>query len=82
MSVTVISKPNCPHCDGAKQLLASKSLSYDEVIIDVGQPKVDGQRYILAEDFKREHPEARTVPQVFIDGVRIGGFADLKRYLS
>ena len=82
MSVTIYSKPNCAYCEQAKHLLMSNHLAYDEVILDIGQQKMDGKTYVPLDEFKEQHPEAKSVPQVFIEGERIGGYIDLKRYLE
>lgn len=79
---TVYSKPNCTFCNQAKQLLASKSLEYKEIEIDVGQPKVLGKTYVAASVLKEKVPTARTVPQIFHDETHIGGFTELKEFLK
>jgi glutaredoxin len=79
---TVYSKPSCHLCSSAKLLLSYNDIEYDEIIIDVGQPKLKGQAYIDVAELRAKHPEVKSVPQVFIDGRRIGGYAELKKYLS
>jgi len=59
----------CPYCSGAKALLHSKNVSFDE--IDVTD---DPER--RAEMERLAH--RRTVPQIFIDGKGIGGFDDAR----
>lgn len=73
-SVTVFSMPNCPHCARAKQLLKSKNLSYEEVVVD-GSNKVTFStiRAVSGRD---------TTPQIFIDGKHIGGADDLEKYFA
>lgn len=82
---TVYSKPACPFCDQAKSLLRSKDLKYTEIILDVGQQKVHGQKYISRDDMLSTIPTARTMPQIMKEdtssAVHIGGFLELKRYL-
>lgn len=78
----VYSKPNCTYCNQAKQLLASKSLAYKEVEIDVGQQHILGKTYVPASVLKEKVPTARTVPQIFDDEKHIGGFTELKEYLK
>lgn len=79
---TVYSKPNCTFCNQAKQLLASKSLAYKEVEIDVGQQQLLGKTYVPASELKEKVPTARTVPQIFDGETHIGGFTELKEYLK
>jgi glutaredoxin len=82
MKATIYSKPSCPFCDQAKLLLERTDFETEEVIVDVGQQRVAGQRYISADELKALDPTIRSVPQVFIEGQRVGGFNELKRYLS
>ena len=69
--VLVYSKDYCPYCVAAKNLLKQKGVAFTEV--DVG---VEHDRY--EEMLKRAAPR-KTVPQIFIDGVGIGGFDDMKK---
>lgn len=82
----VYTKPNCTYCDQAKALLTSKGLPYQEFILDVGQPKVEGRTYVTRDQVLETFPGARTMPQVALvkDGnfQPIGGFTDLQGALS
>lgn len=79
---TVYSKPACPFCDQAKQLLDHNGIPYQVMHLDVGQPRQEGENYISREELLALVPSARTMPQIH-DGSRfIGGFADLKSYLQ
>jgi glutaredoxin 3 len=55
----------CPYCARARSLLKQKGIAYTEIDLDE-QP---GRR---AEMVERAHG-GRSVPQIFIDGVHIGG---------
>lgn len=73
MTLKVYSKPNCPQCQQAKALLEAKGIQYETLMLGI--------------DYNREElltiaPGARTVPQVMADGVLIGGFPELREYLS
>jgi glutaredoxin len=37
---------------------------------------------ILREDFTATFPEVRTAPFIIIDGVKVGGFEQLREYLD
>lgn len=82
----VYSKPNCPFCDQAKNLLRAQNLDYREIRFDVGQSKVEGAEYVNVAEFKAKYPDAKTAPQIFLeDGdnlVHVGGFAELRVRLS
>ena len=67
--VVIYTTNYCPYCSGAKALLRSKNVSFDE--IDVTD---DPER--RAEMERLAH--RRTVPQIFIDGKGIGGFDDAR----
>lgn len=82
MTFTVYSKPNCKYCDQAKALLKSLNLSYEERIIDIGQPKVDGKVYVTVQQLKEVVPTAASVPQILRDSVLIGGFTHLQQELK
>lgn len=73
MNITIYTKSNCPNCVSAKQLLKSKGLSYSEVNLDS-----DAERAAFVDVFK----EARQMPQIFIDGQRVGGLAGLQAALK
>ena len=74
---TVYSKPACPACDTAKALLKQRGLQFSEVILDVGQPKVEGKTYIEREALLAKFPTARTVPQIIQGDRHIGGLPEL-----
>ena len=67
--VEIYTKFGCGFCVRAKKLLDGKGVNYEEYDITMGGEKRD-------EMVKRK-PDARTVPQVFIDGQAIGGSDDL-----
>ena len=79
---TIYSKPNCTYCDQAKALLNSRGIEYDEKIIDVGQPKVEGKEYVTVAQLKEVVPTATTVPQILKGDTLIGGFTQLRQHLS
>jgi len=71
MKIEVYSKDLCPYCDAAKSLLERKGYEYSE--IKVG-------RDITREEFLEMFPGVRTVPQIIIDNVRIGGYDKLTEH--
>ncbi len=82
---TVYSKPNCPSCDQSKALLELKGEQYEVIMLDVGQPKVEGQQYISREQLLEKFPTARTVPQITRSSensaLYVGGFNELRSIL-
>ena len=73
MKATVWSKYHCPQCDQAKALLTQKGIQFEEKKIGDGYTK---------EELLEAVPNARTVPQIFIDEQLIGGFNELKQYFT
>ena len=73
MKIVVYTKFNCPNCTTAKRLLDSKGIGYEEISADS-----------LAAMFAllRDYPEARQMPQIFIEGQRVGGLAGLQAALK
>jgi len=69
MQITVYSKTVCPYCVAAKNWLKTNNYEYEEVLIDSDDAK---QRFI-----ELVGPDVRTVPQIFVDGERIGGYSEL-----
>ena len=74
----IYGKENCPFCEQAKTLLATKGLKYDYLTLNVDYDR---------EDLFDLAPNARTVPQIWLieeasDGQEawkhIGGFQELK----
>jgi glutaredoxin-like protein len=71
-SVSIITKPGCPFCAKAKEMLQSHGIAYEEVILG-RDATVRSLRAITGRD---------TVPQVFIDGRHIGGSEELEKHLG
>ncbi|MXO90311.1 glutaredoxin 3 [Pontixanthobacter aquaemixtae] len=68
-TVDIYTKFTCGFCHRAKQLLTSKGVEFNEFDISMGGP--DKARML------ERAPAARTVPQIFIGDVHIGGSDDL-----
>ncbi|URJ29815.1 glutaredoxin 3 [Blochmannia endosymbiont of Camponotus sp.] len=70
--IEIYTKKNCPYCDRAKSLLIKKSLDFKEITID--DNNLLNNMYI---EMKQRSNGCTTVPQIFIDGLHIGGSDDL-----
>jgi len=68
-NVEIFSGPNCPYCVRAKALLARKGVAFVEYDV-----KSDPAMQL---EMLRRVPQARTIPQIFIDGRHVGGCDDL-----
>lgn len=67
-AVVIYSASYCGYCLRAKQLFERKRIAFTEVMIDQ-HPE---QRTLMVERTGR-----RTVPQIFIDELHVGGFDEL-----
>jgi len=73
MNITIYTKSNCPNCMTAKQLLKSKGRDFTEISLDE-----EGRR----ANFMAAYPEAKQMPQILINGQRVGGLAGLRVALN
>jgi glutaredoxin 3 len=71
MEVVIYSKEQCPYCDNAKAWFNSKGIPFTEHKI--------GTNGFTREKLLEAIPTARTVPQIIIDGVNLGGWDDLRK---
>ena len=69
----VWTKDLCNYCTAAKSLLTVKGIDFEE--------KKVGREY-TREQLLEAVPNARTVPQIFLDGKYVGGFTELKALLD
>ncbi len=67
--VTIYTRPWCPYCRRAKDLLRAKGVDFDEIDIE-GSDKLEAEMVARAQG-------RDTVPQIFIDGHHVGGCDDL-----
>jgi glutaredoxin 3 len=67
--VEIYTKMFCGFCVRAKRLLSAKGVDFVEHDISLGGKKRD--------EMLARKPDARTVPQIFIDGKAIGGSDEL-----
>lgn len=68
----VYGKPNCVFCSQAKTLLGMNNINYDYVDLSEDETALT---LIKSEGHK-------TVPVIKLDGKLIGGYTELKEYLS
>ena len=68
-TIDIYTKFTCPFCVRAKRLLREKGAAFNEHDITMGGPKRD--------EMLARAPHARTVPQIFIGDVHVGGSDDL-----
>jgi glutaredoxin 3 len=73
MKAVLWSKDACPFCVQAKALLELKGIKFEERNV--------------SQDWTREQlleavPNARTLPQIFLDNKLVGGFTELRKHLQ
>ena len=66
-------RPTCFWCVRAKHFLESKGISYRDLDIN---------NDVLRKELKIKAPGIKTIPQIFKDGKRIGGYEDLVEYFK
>lgn len=71
-SFTIFTKPLCNHCKKAKQILVDNNVDFDELIVN---ETISVKSFTAITGLK-------TVPQVYVDGVNIGGSQDLEKYFN
>ncbi len=74
MKVKIYTKEHCIWCDRAKGLLNAHSIDFDEVDLSNDIERLNF--------YKKIGDNVKTVPQVYIDDKRIGGYPQLKAWLN
>ena len=68
--ITIYTWDHCPYCKKALGLLDAKKLQYKQI-------KLDGDEAAREEMSKHTKGNRKSVPQIFIAGLSIGGCDDL-----
>jgi len=68
-TVELYTSPYCGYCHAAKRLLTRKGVSFQEVDVMANPDK--------RPEMERRAKGGRTVPQIFIGGVHVGGCDEL-----
>jgi glutaredoxin-like protein len=72
LNATVFSREGCPYCADAKAMLDDAGIDYEELVLNRD----------FSESTIRAISGHSTVPQIFIDGERIGGSEELASHLA
>jgi glutaredoxin-like protein len=70
--VTVFTRPGCPFCAKAKGMLSDAGMQYEELVLNRD----------YTEETLRAVAGATSVPQVYVNGQKIGGSDDLERWMA
>ena len=73
MKAVVWSKPACPYCEKSKRLLKNKGIEYEEKNIAKGYK---------IQDLLELVPNARTMPQIWLNEEYVGGYFELEKKLE
>ena len=71
VNILMYTSNHCPYCSYAEQLLKNKGFAIDQKLY------IDQDADLLSE--MMEKTGKRTVPQIFIGSIYVGGFDDLRR---
>lgn len=70
--VTIFTRPGCPFCAKAKNMLDDAGMAYEELVLNRD----------YTEQTLRAVANATTVPQIFVAGEKVGGSDDLEVWLG
>lgn len=71
--ITIYGKPSCGFCTKAKRFCEEREIAYEYKDVTTAT---------FMEELKAAYPEARSVPQIWINGDRIGGYNELTAYVE
>ncbi len=71
--VEIWGKPACPYCEKAKALSRQEGLNYVYHQLDED---------FTIEELKEKFPDAKTFPQITVDGKYIGGFSEYRIFIK
>ena len=69
-NILIYTKDYCPYCVAAKNLLTQRGVGFEELDI--------GRDHDKAEEMLKRAQPRKTVPQIFIGELGVGGYDDLK----
>lgn len=71
--IKIYGTSSCPFCIKAKKLCEIRGLAYS--YYEVGKE-------LTREELLEQFPGARTVPQIIVNGTKIGGYTELVKYIE
>jgi glutaredoxin len=71
--VLIYGQGTCEPCNSAKALLKSKNIPFEYVELDSPEK---------IKEFQQKTNNARSVPQIFINDIHVGNYADLRKALG
>jgi glutaredoxin 3 len=85
MKAEIYTKTNCPYCVKAKALFNEKGITYNEYIVSPGFDEsalAENQQYVTRDALLEKAPNAKTVPQIWLEGNYIGGYTELAAFFN
>ena len=85
MQAEIYTKHDCGYCTKAKELFAQKGITYMEHIISPGFNESrlgPNQFYVSKAQLLERAPNAKTVPQIWLEGNYIGGYTELAAFFD
>ena len=77
----VFTKPNCPYCTRAKELLEQLNIPYETYHLGENMTGGDGHYTVTIDQmFEMIGKQVRSMPQIMKDDKLIGGYTDLREY--
>lgn len=73
MNVLIYGRGGCVHCDDAKAISELNRIIYTWKDVTVG----DNRKELL-----ELYPDAKTIPQIFVNGFHVGGFTEYSAYVA
>lgn len=71
--ILIYGKPGCGFCEAAKNLCDIRGYIYEYLTLNEDYTKEQ-----LLENF----PSAKTVPQIVVNGLKVGGYDDFVKYIE
>ena len=76
LTAEIYSKPNCPYCVRAEQLLTRENIAYTKY------DAVSTREHLIERVTKASGRAPQSVPQIFLGGQYIGGYTELAAYIG
>lgn len=71
--ITVYGRDNCSWCEKTVELLETTKMPYRYHKLGID---------LTLNEFKEMFPDAKTVPVIIVNGLRVGGYTDLVGYIE
>jgi len=76
--IIIYSKPNCNQCDYIKNIMKSRNIDFEEIILE---KQLDRQKLYMKID-NDEDIAVNIMPQIYVNDKYLGGFLELYEYIK